>query len=143
MELTEDISEKLTGKISVELMEARNSVKQREFAKKLKEIYKSCVICETEIPVEGAHIIPFCICENFDIHNGLLLCNNHHALFDKFLFTINPETFNVILTQEMIRDKNHAIYANKIISIPNEIEIDKLKNNLKYHYDKFVNSKKN
>jgi len=119
-------------------MDARNSTKQREFAKKLHELYKTCVICGISIPVEGAHIVPWCDREEFDIDNGLLMCNNHHALFDRFLFTIDPNTLIIKLSNEMNEDKHHKVYKNKIICVPKEINLDNLKNNLSSHYDKFT-----
>lgn len=123
-------------------MDARNSTKQCEFAKKLKEIYKTCVICNISIPVEGAHIIPYAVNEDFNINNGLLLCNNHHALFDKFLFSIDPESLIIELSNEMAKDKYHKMYNGMKLRIPKEINSIELCENIGYHYKKFLEKTK-
>lgn len=64
--------------------------------------FVECLICDAPKEViEAAHIVPV---ENngsdWD-ENGLLLCRNHHSLFDKGLWAINPENFEIISTKNM------------------------------------------
>jgi len=40
--------------------------------------------------------ISYSICKNFDINNCLLLSSNLHKTFDKYYWSINPNTLNVI-----------------------------------------------
>lgn len=81
------------------------------------------------------HIKEFSKCltnnEKYDINNGILLCKNMHSLFDKYYFSINPETFMV----EVDKTKENvglSEYNNK------KVYIDE--NSIKYfiyHYENF------
>ena len=100
-----------------------------------------CIITGSIKPLEGAHIIPYSECNNFKIDNGLLLKSDIHTLFDNFDISINPNTMKVELTEEMKNDEECKKYQNKKINIDNKY-IDDIKNNLKVHYDKFLEKHK-
>ena len=65
-------------------------VVQRIFRRALLEAYGySCCMCGNtfESTLEAAHIIPWGECsrqERLDVRNGLLLCSNHHRMFDRW-----------------------------------------------------------
>lgn len=67
---------------------------------------------------EGAHIIPLGKPYNGDdvISNMLCLCPNHHVLFDKFAFTIEPSGFVVGLNQAAIKiHGNHEVSTDSLV----------------------------
>jgi len=74
---------------------------QEIFREELLKKYKKCMIttddtstCEAQL--EAAHIIPFCQdMNNNSIDNGLLLKANIHKTFDRYYWTINPDTLMV------------------------------------------------
>lgn len=92
---------------------------------------KRCALCHCEIPelIQGAHIWPVADIKKdpflsfeeklscaLDGENGLWLCENHHKLFDKHLFTFDEEG-RVLFSQEM--DARHIAYIEEIT--PNRV----------------------
>jgi len=94
--------------------------------------FEECSIC---------HIKPFSICninEKYNPLNGIILNNSLHALYDKFLFTIHPTNYNIILSDK-INSKNTSItkYKNEYINInPDSYEF------LSWHYANFMDFNK-
>ncbi|SHG37742.1 HNH endonuclease [Ornithinibacillus halophilus] len=72
-------------------------VAQSIFRKALLEAYNyRCAFCRTRIEVllEAAHIIPWSKSseeQKLDVNNGILLCSNHHKLFDAGLINIDKD----------------------------------------------------
>ena len=72
-------------------------VAQRLFRAALMKCYSGrCCMCSTSFVevLEAAHIIPWNECsasEKLDVRNGLLLCANHHALFDSAYITVSDK----------------------------------------------------
>jgi predicted restriction endonuclease len=71
---------------------------QQEFRQKILELYNNrCIItdndCDAEL--EACHIIPVSTCEDYSLDNGLLIEKNKHSTFDKYLWSINPDTFMI------------------------------------------------
>jgi len=70
---------------------------QRIFRYTLLEIYnRQCAMCGLGFveALEAAHIIPWSDCEEAertDSTNGILLCANHHKLFDRKIITFNDK----------------------------------------------------
>ena len=55
-----------------------------------------CALCDAPSEViEAAHIVPVSDDGSDDGANGLLLCRNHHALYDLGRWCLNPETLEV------------------------------------------------
>ena len=98
--LQEDIPkscfQKRTYKVSTVKKRKRSNADFRaDVIKRFK--FCKCVLCDAPKEViEAAHIVPV---ENdgsdWD-QNGLLLCKNHHSLFDKELWAIDPDYFEII-----------------------------------------------
>ena len=122
---------------NVKIVELKSKrLNQTEFRKEILKKYKKCVIsgnnCEYEI--EGCHIIPVSDDGNYDIDNGLLLERNLHSTFDKYLWSINPNTLFI----ECGTLKNIGSiekYRGKKIILPMNTS---LYNNLSCHYNKFL-----
>ncbi len=72
-------------------------VAQSIFRQVLLEVYEGkCAFCnfKVEEALEAAHIIPWHYAqdeEKLDIRNGILLCSNHHKLFDHDIFKVNED----------------------------------------------------
>lgn len=70
---------------------------QSIFRKALLEAYENkCAFCRLDFQfiLEAAHIIPWSTAnkkQRLDIRNGILLCSNHHKLFDNFWININSK----------------------------------------------------
>lgn len=68
------------------------------FTRKVKRAYDGkCAVCELNWGlVQGAHIYPVSAPGSPDeVWNGVALCPNHHALFDRYLLYIDPTNFDL------------------------------------------------
>lgn len=83
-------------------------LRDRRFGVVIRRIYhEKCSLCAVgyrlrgkSLGLEAAHIIPVEDRGNLaDVRNGLLLCRNHHALFDGFAWTMD-EDLRVLLVQD-------------------------------------------
>jgi len=121
-----------------ELKEKRRDSKFRE--KVLERFDRKCIITgNLEEECEVAHILPFSFCldiQKYDVNNGLVLSANLHKLFDKYIFSINPNTFCV----EVKKDKVYSIsqYDGKKLDfkVENILYLEK-------HYNKFTSLNQN
>jgi putative restriction endonuclease len=104
---------------------------QQLFRNALLEIYaNSCAFCGLTIKeaLEACHIIPYSessIKQRLDITNGLLLCSNHHKLFDNGYLRVNEKYYiqyfnpNEIKKELSNYDKLNTIKIHKKkISLP-------------------------
>ena len=119
-----------SDKIKMEYKEKRLN---KDFRNKVLNLYdRKCIITGyEEEECEVAHILPFCECsssQKYDVYNGLVLSANLHKLFDKYIFSINPETFMVEVKEE------HRI--KKYEGLKLELNKECLPY-LKMHYNKF------
>ena len=84
---------------------------QQIFRKALVRAYSGkCCICGLSIKelLEASHIKPYPKCtakEKISVNNGLLLCANHHKLFDKNIIKISKE---YIISVKIIDKKNES-----------------------------------
>jgi len=108
---------------------------QNNFRNIIIDKYKTCIITDA-IPEEcdACHLIPVCKLNNYDIDNGILLSSNLHKTFDKFYWSINPDTLMVEINNN-VKCGTIKQYVNKKIILNMNIF---LYNNLKYHYDNFI-----
>ena len=110
---------------------------QCKFRNEIIKRYETCIITNMdELFCEAAHIIPFSESENFDIENGILLNCILHKLFDKYMFSINPDTLcvevsNINLKYNILKNINNK----KIIKLKSHY---KTIENLKKHYNEYI-----
>lgn len=115
---------------------SKSRLTQSEFRTQLMDLYQSrCVISSNSNPdeLEAAHIVEVCDGGNYDISNGLILEANLHKTFDKYQWTINPDTMEI----EVREGHSGSItkYMDKKINFAlNPV----LYSNLKFRYDKFI-----
>ena len=110
---------------------------QTNFRKKLlKKFNNKCIVtnetCDDELT--AAHIIPLCENENYDIDNGLLLSETLHRTFDKYKWSINPDTQTIIIDTS-INAGSIKKYENQKINL---VMNDRLYDNMLTHYNLFL-----
>ena len=111
-----------------------------KFRKNVRNIFDNkCII--TNVSVERcdvAHIKPFNKCneiEKYDINNGLLLDTALHRLFDKYYFSINPDTYMIEVNMNIKNLKKLKIEQYN----SNHLNLDKFnKKYLQNHYSIFI-----
>lgn len=116
--------------------------KDYEFKKSVKKIYnEKCVI--TNVDIDECSICHIKPCsesndgEKYDYNNGLILSESLHRLYDKFLFTIDPETFEIVISDNI---KNKKLSINQYNGKKLLLNLSS-KKYLEYHYNIFINLK--
>lgn len=112
---------------------ATRIIRDTKIAKTVKELYSyRCQVCDIQIQLptgssyaEGAHIRPLGFPHSGPdvIENLLCLCPNHHLMFDKYCYSIDPETFELA-----------GIEGN--LSVKAEHTLNR--SYLKYHYENYL-----
>ncbi|MGR2848609.1 HNH endonuclease [Vibrio vulnificus] len=105
---------------------------QQQFRKQTLTYYKACVVTGTKIDsaLDAAHIEP-ADGYNDTLGNSLMLRNDVHKLFDQFLWSINPKTKRVILSDEMDQEPYYKQFSGIVLDICADEKY------LKYHYKEF------
>lgn len=133
IELTNNIYNMYSIKITEN---KRKRLNQNQFRKQIiKKFNNTCIISGITCidKLTAAHIIPIAEDENYDIDNGLLLVENLHKTFDKYFWSINPETLQIEINPNI--DVGSIQKHNKL-KINLQIN-NMLYANLKIHYDLF------
>lgn len=122
----------------------KNRIGQNIFRENLLRIYNKCCICSLSVPqiLKASHIKPWSCSnhsERLDYNNGLLLCANHDALFDRFLISFSPE--GKLLISESIKSEK------ELLDLSGNIKLDfneKQQKFMEWHREKFfeVNQQK-
>ncbi|GHT80139.1 hypothetical protein FACS1894130_10820 [Spirochaetia bacterium] len=95
----------------------------------LKIYFHQCCICSIAIPelLQAAHIKPYKQSndeEKFNINNGILLCANHHQLFDKQILTITENyKIKIVNVDNNIQANREfvSIYDGRTINLPKNV----------------------
>ena len=110
-------------------------LEQKKFKKNLLKLYNNkCVITknDNECELEACHIIPVSENGDYSNNNGLLLTKNLHSSFDRFEWSINPDTLKI---ENVNKKGSIKEYIGNIINIKMN---PFLYINLKWHYEKFI-----
>ena len=120
----------------VDMMELRKKrMGQKEFRQKLLEQYNNkCIVtgncCTDEL--QACHIIPVAQdSSNYTLENGLLLARTIHITFDKYIWSINPDTFAIESLDEPIEIIGTI---KKYVGIVLPL-YDDMREYLRYHYN--------
>ena len=94
---------------------------QAAFRDALMSIYKGrCVISGCSVPevLQAAHIVPFSESVAFrnDLNNGLILRNDIHTLFDRFLLSIQPVD-GAIIFADQLKTSGYRNYEGKKLNL--------------------------
>ena len=117
----------------INLQTKEQRLNQDTFRKEVIKKYNRCIISHSiDIECEACHIIPYSICKNFDIDNGLLLSSDLHKTFDKYCWSINPKTLKVEINKNINDCGKIKNYEDTIVNIKLN---NRLYNNLLYHYN--------
>lgn len=95
---------------------------QAKFREALLKAYNyRCAItgCEIEEALEAAHIIPYCLTQNNNISNGVLLRADLHTLLDFNLITIEPELKIVHFHERLTKSNSYSFEKLKRINSSN------------------------
>lgn len=72
--------------------------------------------------------------ERMDAENGLLLCANHDALFDRHLISFEPNTGKICISESLDENQRDSLFLNSTVSIPISV---RMKLYMEVHYKKF------
>ncbi|MFJ8262741.1 HNH endonuclease [Rummeliibacillus sp. NPDC094406] len=143
--IIKQIENDLDSAITLDKTEKETIIKSRigqsAFKKALLAKEKKCRLCGVtdEHFLVASHIKPWSESNNqerLDINNGLLLCPNHDALFDKGYISFDGE--GKILIKESLDVTNKAL-----LNINETMEIkmnEQQQNYMKWHREKFINN---
>jgi hypothetical protein len=113
---------------------------QSEFRQKLLNAYdRKCAItdCDVETAIEAAHIIPYQGTTTNHPANGLPLRADVHTLFDLHLISINPNSYEVIISPELVGTCYQQLSQKKLKMPKFEIAIPS-QEALRKHYEEFL-----
>lgn len=117
--------------------EAVNRImRDRRFGVVIRRIYhEKCSLCSIgyrlrgkSLGLEAAHIIPVELRGSLaDVRNGLLLCRNHHSLFDEFAWTMDEDLRVLLSKDEDFRKSalaNHLLNweGKRLVNLPTSVE---------------------
>lgn len=77
--------------------------------------------------------------ERIDAANGLLLCANHDALFDRHLISFNPDTGNICISDSICAEQKIALNISDELTITLN---EQKRNYMKIHYQKYKDNEK-
>lgn len=87
---------------------AHKRIGQTEFRNNLIKRFQRCIITNSEI-FDACHIVPFSSSSNMDVNNGILLNKCHHDMYDKYIWSINPHTYQIEINYNKISSDDFFI----------------------------------
>lgn len=128
------------------------SIRESGFQTAVRRAYRGkCSLCELGyvykgklISVDAAHIIPVDDCgTSKDVRNGVLLCKNHHDLYDSYLWTFDEDYRVMVSSDRLFRksaESNHVlkVEGKRLPNIP-PIEYDRpAEEAIRFRLDRFI-----
>ena len=114
---------------------------QSAFRQALLRAYdQHCVItdCDAEAALEAANIVPYRGKAANHPSNGLLLRGDVHSLFDRYLLSINPDTYAIEIAPELSNTCYQELQG-RLIRLPQEKSHKPAQNALRHHHKRFLN----
>jgi len=115
-----------------------------------KAYHEKCSLCEVgyrvrgkPIGLEAAHIIPVSNRgTSADVRNGLLLCRNHHVLFDEFAWTPDEDLHVLVADDDQFRRSAEANCVlnwegKRLPNLPSEDDLLPAAKALSFHLEQF------
>lgn len=140
-----DIAKQITSKTN-KIYEVVSREYQHLFRKEILDRDCRCIICCTDNKdvLQACHIKPFADCndnEKYDCNNGITLCSNHHALFDRNKFTFNDD-WKVIIFKSLKESDIHLFFRQYESCYSNILKNELSSVYLKYRNDNLEQLKK-
>ena len=113
---------------------------QSEFRRKLLTAYAGrCAIsgCDAEPAIEAAHIFPYQGTQTNHITNGLPLRADIHTLFDLYLLSVQPDTYEIIVAPQLVETCYQEFWGKKLILPKNTFALPSSEA-LRKHYENFL-----
>lgn len=118
----------------------KTRVSQGSFRRLLLLEHHQCNLCDisTTSVLRASHIKEWSESsreERIDSNNGLLLCANHDALFDRHLISFEPDTGNICISASIDNEQRNALSLSECarISMSNRMKLY-----MQIHYRKFI-----
>jgi hypothetical protein len=111
----------LTAQAQYSLSMRKDRVRQADFrADILRRYANQCVMsgCDVVEALEGAHIVPFNGEDTNHVENGIPLRGDLHTLFDRYLISINPDTYTIQLAHKL-RGGHYGHLHDQPLRFPN------------------------
>lgn len=87
-----------------------NRQNDESFKNQVKKKYDKCIVSGNPvIECDVAHIVPLNQNYNFDPDNGLLISTNLHRLFDLYYWTINPDTLEIVVSPNAVKEQTSIV----------------------------------
>jgi predicted restriction endonuclease len=113
---------------------------QKEFRESILKKYNNmCVVSNNDCIVEltAAHIIPVSEEDNYEEDNGLLLTETLHKTFDKYYWSINPNTMKIEINTNVNVGQIKQYNGMRLQLDMNSI----MKSKIIWHYNMFLKEK--
>ena len=115
---------------------------REEFRESLLDVYNNrCIIsgCNVVGALDAAHIAPYRGIKSNHLQNGIILRKDIHALFDRHLITIHPET-RIVMVDESIIDTEYGDFSGLEIGPPNDSRLSPSSKALSQNFEFFQKS---
>ena len=118
----------------------KTRVSQGSFRRLLLLEHHQCNLCDitTTSVLRASHIKEWSESsreERIDANNGLLLCANHDALFDRHQISFNPESGNICISNSINSEQRAALNLSDSFNLSMS---DRMKSYMQIHYNKFI-----
>lgn len=118
----------------------KTRVSQGSFRRLLLLEHHQCNLCDisTTSVLRASHIKEWSESsreERIDANNGLLLCANHDALFDRHLISFEPDTGNICISASIDSNQRKALNLSESARLS---MTDRMKSYMQIHYKKFI-----
>lgn len=115
-------------------------VSQGSFRRLLLLEHHHCNLCDisTTSVLRASHIKEWAEAskeERIDANNGLLLCANHDALFDRHLISFEPDTGNICISASIDDEQRNALNISESARLSMN---ERMKAYMQIHYQKFI-----
>lgn len=102
------------------LRQVRVRIGQGKFRTSLIETYgASCAVTGPthQAAIEACHLYSYAKEGKHHEHGGLLLRRDLHTLFDRGLLAINPDTSTIVVSPELLKFENYAVFHERKLNI--------------------------
>lgn len=118
----------------------KTRVSQGSFRRLLFLERHQCILCDitTTSALRASHIKEWSESsreERIDANNGLLLCANHDALFDRHQISFKPDTGDICISASISTDQRVALNLSDSFNLSMS---DRMKSYMQIHYRKFT-----